>query len=55
MRVVAAPVATATFQFADVEGSTRLWESAPESMRVALARHDEIMLETIKLGVFFRH
>ena len=30
-----------TFLFTDVEGSTALWESDPDSMRVALARHDE--------------
>jgi predicted ATPase/class 3 adenylate cyclase/DNA-binding CsgD family transcriptional regulator len=29
-----------TFLLADVEGSTALWEEAPEAMRVALARHD---------------
>jgi predicted ATPase/class 3 adenylate cyclase len=32
-----------TFLFTDVEGSTRLWSSAPEAMRLALARHDEIV------------
>lgn len=30
-----------TFLFTDLEGSTRLWESEPERMRAALARHDE--------------
>ena len=34
--------ATATFLFTDIEGSTRLWERAPEAMRRALARHDAI-------------
>jgi predicted ATPase/class 3 adenylate cyclase len=29
-----------THVFADIEGSTRLWEEAPDKMRVALARHD---------------
>jgi predicted ATPase/class 3 adenylate cyclase/Tfp pilus assembly protein PilF len=29
-----------TFLLTDIEGSTRLWESHPEPMRAALARHD---------------
>src|SRR6188474_2278023 len=32
-----------TFLFTDVEGSTRLWEQNPESMRAALARHEVIL------------
>jgi predicted ATPase/class 3 adenylate cyclase len=31
-----------TFLFTDIEGSTRLWEEAPDRMRPALARHDAI-------------
>ncbi|HEY5307455.1 MAG TPA: adenylate/guanylate cyclase domain-containing protein, partial [Casimicrobiaceae bacterium] len=31
-----------TFLFADIEGSTRLWEQDPEWMRPALGRHDAI-------------
>jgi predicted ATPase/class 3 adenylate cyclase len=31
-----------TYLFTDVEGSTLLWESEPERMREALARHDAI-------------
>jgi class 3 adenylate cyclase len=34
------PGGTVTFLLTDVEGSTTLWEQAPEAMRVALARHD---------------
>lgn len=34
--------AATTFLFTDIEGSTRLWEEAPERMRPALARHDDI-------------
>jgi predicted ATPase/class 3 adenylate cyclase len=34
--------AVTTFLFADIEGSTRLWEQFPERMRPALARHDEL-------------
>ncbi len=36
-----------TFLFTDIEGSTRLWEQAPGSMRVALGRHDEIVRSAI--------
>jgi predicted ATPase/class 3 adenylate cyclase len=31
-----------TFLFTDIEGSTRLWEEAPETMRRALAGHDAL-------------
>src|SRR5690242_15283702 len=37
------PVGTVTFLFTDVEGSTRLWEQAPDQMRVATIRHDTII------------
>jgi len=36
------PSAVTTFLFTDIEGSTRLWEDAPERMRPALARHDAL-------------
>jgi class 3 adenylate cyclase len=32
-----------TFLFTDIEGSTRLWELAPEAMGAALVRHDKIV------------
>lgn len=35
------PEGTVTFLFTDVEGSTRLWEDAPEVMMDALRLHDE--------------
>ena len=41
------PTGTVTFLFADLEGSTRLWEDHPDAMRGALARHDEILRESI--------
>src|ERR1700704_5563822 len=41
--MIALPTGTVTFLFTDVEGSTRLWERAPDSMRRALARHDELI------------
>src|SRR5215207_6955140 len=34
------PSGTVTFLLTDVEGSTTLWEEAPEAMRAALGRHD---------------
>jgi len=37
------PTGTVTFVFTDLEGSTRLWETEPDAMRVALARHDDIV------------
>ena len=36
------PHGTVTFLLTDVEGSTALWEEAPEAMRPALARHDAL-------------
>jgi predicted ATPase/class 3 adenylate cyclase len=44
---LALPVGTVTFLLTDVEGSTRLWEAAPEAMRVAIARHYEVLDEVI--------
>ena len=43
LRAVAAPSGTVTFLFTDIEGSTGLWEAAPEAMRSALERHDAIL------------
>lgn len=36
------PSAVTTFLFTDIEGSTRLWEGAPERMQPALKRHDAL-------------
>jgi predicted ATPase/class 3 adenylate cyclase len=45
---VEAPSGTVTFLFTDIEGSTGLWESAPEAMQGALKRHDELLRSTIE-------
>ena len=41
------PTGTVTLLLADVEGSTRLWESRPEEMADAVAQLDRIVLEVI--------
>src|SRR3954452_22699768 len=41
------PSGTVTFLLTDVEGSTALWEEAPEAMREALARHDALFDDTV--------
>jgi predicted ATPase/class 3 adenylate cyclase len=39
---------TLTFLFADLEGSTRLWEQFPEAMKAAMARHDAILKAAVE-------
>jgi predicted ATPase/class 3 adenylate cyclase len=41
------PAGTVTFLLTDIEGSTRLWETAPEAMEVALERHNSVLTEVI--------
>jgi predicted ATPase/class 3 adenylate cyclase len=41
------PTGTVTFLFTDLEGSSRLWESYPDAMQDALARHDAILRDAI--------
>ncbi|MEO8484704.1 MAG: tetratricopeptide repeat protein [Betaproteobacteria bacterium] len=38
-----APAGLVTFLFTDIEGSSRLWETDPDRMRPALARHDALI------------
>jgi class 3 adenylate cyclase len=45
---VGLPSGTVTFLFTDVEGSTSLWERAPDGMRTALERHDAILRSSIR-------
>lgn len=42
------PTGTVTFLFTDIQGSTKLWQSDPEKMRIALVRHDEILHSVIE-------
>jgi predicted ATPase/class 3 adenylate cyclase len=42
------PDGVVTFVFTDVEGSTQLWEEAPESMMEALNLHDEVISEAVE-------
>jgi len=37
-----------TFLFTDIEGSTRLWQDAPEAMTGALERHDVLVRQAIE-------
>ena len=49
------PTGTLTFLFTDIEGSTRLWEEHSDSMKKAIARHDEVVRGAIERnqGVVF--
>jgi len=42
------PSGQITFLFTDIEGSTRLWEKDPLTMRRALDRHDSLLRQTIE-------
>jgi predicted ATPase/class 3 adenylate cyclase/uncharacterized protein HemY len=44
----ALPTGTVTFLFSDIEGSTALWEQAPETMRSLLAWHDGVVRSAIE-------
>src|SRR5215204_7674699 len=42
------PTGTVTFLFTDIEGSVKMWERDAPAMQVALARHDEILKQSIE-------
>jgi class 3 adenylate cyclase len=42
------PSGTVTFLLTDVEGSTALWEEAPEAMRARLTRHDALFDDAVR-------
>ncbi len=50
------PTGTVTLLLADVEGSTRLWQTQPEEMTAAVARLDQSHLTRVytKLGLTSR-
>src|SRR5271154_158129 len=41
------PTGTVTLLLADVEGSTRLWETQPDEMAVAVARLDQVLTDVV--------
>ena len=41
------PAGTVTFLLTDIEGSTRLWETVPDAMEVALERHNRLVTGVI--------
>ncbi len=47
MPTEASTTATLTFLFSDIEGSTPLWETQPDAMAAALARHDALLRQAI--------
>ena len=51
------PSGVVTFVFSDIEGSTKLWESDPDGMRVSLAHHDEIVRSIVEAasGTVFKY
>src|SRR5918993_317553 len=46
--MVAPPTGTVTFLFTDIQGSSRMWEKSPQTMRSALTRHDEVLRSAIE-------
>lgn len=41
------PQGTVTLLLADIEGSTKAWETEPEQMREAIAHHDRVVADTL--------
>ena len=57
MNMVSRPSGTVTFLMSDIEGSTRRWVDQPDSMRAALAKHDEVIADAVESngGWLFKH
>ena len=55
--MVSRPSGTVTFLMSDIEGSTRRWVDQPDSMRAALAKHDEVIADAVESngGWLFKH
>jgi predicted ATPase/class 3 adenylate cyclase len=53
----ALPSGVVTFLFTDIEGSTSRWEADADSMRKALAAHDEVLRSAVEAhgGWLFKH
>jgi class 3 adenylate cyclase len=54
---MALPGGVVTFVFSDIEGSTKLWESDPDGMRISLSHHDEVVRSIVEAanGAVFKH
>jgi predicted ATPase/class 3 adenylate cyclase len=54
---MALPGGVVTFVFSDIEGSTKLWESDPDGMRISLSHHDEVVRSIVEAanGTVFKH
>jgi predicted ATPase/class 3 adenylate cyclase len=57
MNMVSRPSGTVTFLMSDIEGSTRRWVDQPDTMRAALAQHDEVIADAVETygGWLFKH
>ena len=42
------PTGTVTFLFTDIQGSTNLWQTQPQAMKLAQARHNEILRAAVE-------
>ena len=45
------PSGTVTFLFTDIEGSTKRWEADPDTMRIELAAHDDVLRAAVEARV----
>jgi class 3 adenylate cyclase len=52
--VASIPSGTVTLLFTDIQGSTKLWETEPSAMAVALRQHDDIIRTATTGGYVFK-